>query len=430
MVTLTRHKLKASSELMVPPAQATGSRSRRRWLSYVGLALLVLILLLAALYVSAFLYVVSPVSAKVVDAVTGKPISGINACLEVDGKGLRGRDVLRSEMSRTNDSGQFFFRSSVHVMGLLRKREGYWIRVLDPNEGIGSRCGADIGQSELDKTEQWPVYLGPDANGRPKYFPVALWRGDPDRSAFHWSAIRRAMGFPLGQRIALIPILQNVNDCKQIHDPSLSEDCRQLNTYAAALSLRENQDSESRARAATLCGEVDHAFFSAWCRGKLAEFATLQTARASRGDYFLTAGVPERRPDDLFPDVVAGVPRISSAMYDDGSRGTGRRAYSGTYLRQGDTPAYMDASIEEFPDLERARERLAALPGVFADQGPGTDSEVQFAPGQKIKRHRGAQYSGAFWLSNNRVIFIRFNQPFAKEDEFIATYLASFPSSL
>jgi hypothetical protein len=33
-------------------------------------------------------------------------------------------------------------------------------------------------------------------------------------------------------------------------------------------------------------------------------------------------------------------------------------------------------------------------------------------------------------LSNNRVIFIRFNQPFAKEDEFIATYLASFPSSL
>ena len=102
----------------------------------------------------------------------------------------------------------------------------------------------------------------------------------------------------------------------------------------------------------------------------------------------------------------------------------------GTYLRQGDTPAYMDASIEEFPDLERARERLGELPGRFADQAPGTDREVQFAPGQKIERHRGAQYSGAFWLSNNRVIFIRFNQPFAKEDEFIATYLASFPSSL
>ena len=70
-----------------------------------------------------------------------------------------------------------------------------------------------------------------------------------------------------------------------------------------------------------------------------------------------------------------------------------------TYLRQGDTPAYMDASIEEFPDLERARERLAALPGGFADQAPGTDSEVLFAPGQKIERHRGTQYSGAFWLS-------------------------------
>ena len=428
MVTLTRHKLKASSEVMFPPAEATRSMSRR--LSYVGLTLLVLLLLLAALFAIAFIHVVSPISAKVVDAITAKPVSEINVCLQVDGKGLGGREVLRSEMSPTNDSGKFFFRSSVHLMRSPRKWGGYWIRVLDPNEGIGSRCGADIGQSELDKTEQWPVYLGPDANGRSKYFPVALWRGDPDPSAFHWGAMHRALGFPLGKRIALIPILQNVNDCKQIHDSSLSEDCRQLNTYAAALSLRENQDAESRARAATLCGEVDHAFFSAWCRGKLAEFAMLQTARQARGDYFLTAGVPERRPDDLFPPVVAGVPRISSSMYDDGSRGTGRRAYSCTYLRQGDTPAYMDASIEEFPDLERARERLAALPGGFADQAPGTDSEVLFAPGQKIERHRGTQYSGAFWLSNNRVIFIRFNQPFAKEDEFIATYLASFPSSL
>jgi hypothetical protein len=415
---------------MFPPAEATRSVSRRRSLSYVGLALLVLALLVAAFYASAFVHLVPPISAKVVDAITGKPVPGINVCLQVDGKGLGGREVLRSEMSRTNDAGKLFFRSSVHVMRLLRKWDGYWIRVLDPNEGIGSRCGADIGQSELNKTEQWPVYLGPDANGRPKYFPVALWRGDPDPSAFHWGAMRRAMGFPLGQRIALIPILQNVNDCKLIHDPPLSEDCRQLNTYAAALSLRENQDAESRARAATLCGEVDHAFFSAWCRGNLAEFAMLQTARQSRGDYFLTAGVPERRPDDLFPAVVVGVPRISSSMYDDGSRGTGRRAYTCTYLRQGDTPAYVDASIEEFPDLERARERLGELPGGFLDQAPGTDSEVQFAPGQKIERHRGAQYSGAFWLSNNRVVFIRFNQPFAKEDEFIATYLVSFPSSL
>jgi hypothetical protein len=415
---------------MFPPAERTPSVNRPRWLSYVALALLVLVLAGAAFYASAFLHLVLPISAQVVDAITGKPVPGINVCLQVDGKGPRGREVLRSEMSRTDHAGKFVFRSSVQVLRVLRKWDGYWIRVLDPSQGMGSRCGADIGQSELNKTEQWPVYLGPDADGRPRYFPVALWRGDPDPSAFHWGAMRRALGFPLGQRIALIPILQNVNDCQQIHERSLAEDCRQLNTYAAALSLRENQDRESRARAATLCQDVDHAFFSAWCKGKLAEFAILQTARQSRGDYFLTAGVPERRPDDLFPAFVVGVPRISSLMYDDGSRGTGRRAYSGTYLRQGDAPADVDASIEEFPDLERARQRLGELPGRFADQAPGADREVQFAPGQKIERHRGAQDSGAFWLSNNRVIFIRFNQPFAKEDEFIATYLASFPSSL
>ncbi len=53
----------------------------------------------------------------------------------------------------------------------------------------------------------------------------------------------------------------------------------------------------------------------------------------------LTAAVPVRRPEDLFPAIVAGVPRTEASMYDNGKLGTGRRAYSCAYTRQGDAPA-------------------------------------------------------------------------------------------
>ena len=115
-------------------------------------------------------------------------------------------------------------------------------------------------------------------------------------------------------------------------------------------------------------------------------------------------------------------------MNDDGSLGTGRRSYSATYSHGNETS--IGAQIEEFPNAQWAKERLDKLPGGFSDHAPGTVKEEEIGPGQKIERHRGSKYSGAFWVSGNRVILITFYQPFAREEEFVSTFLARFPSSL
>ena len=91
---------------MFPAAQASRPDKTRRWPNYVGLALLVLTLLVAALYGYAFVYIAPPISAKIVDAVTPKRIPGINVYLQVDTAGLGNPKVVRTEMVKTDDFWQ------------------------------------------------------------------------------------------------------------------------------------------------------------------------------------------------------------------------------------------------------------------------------------------------------------------------------------
>lgn len=392
-------------------------------------ALLVLIALGGAIYCFLFLRVVPPISAKVVDALTGEVVSGVNVCLDVSVTAW-GRQVLRQEPSTSNASGRAFFWPSIHDLPILQPWQGYGIQVTDPQTEFSPACAPTLGWNFTDRNP-WPLYLGETENGRPKYFPVRLVKdGDAEMRFSDWLAMRRTLGFPLNLRIRLIPVLKNIEDCKRIEDPSLAEDCRQLNTYAAAMSLRENQDGESQRRAHELCQEVDQLRLSTECQGRLSGFAMLREAKHFRGDYSRASDVPGRRIEDLFPDKVAGVPRTSASMYDDGSLGTGRRAYSAGYSQQGNAPVQISTQIEEFPNAHWAEGRLDELPGGFADHAPGTVKEEEIRPGQKIERHRGRKYSGAFWISENRVILITFYQPFAKEEEFIAPFLAHFPSTL
>ncbi len=250
---------------MSPLPKPSVPNKPRRWLKYVGLLLVVPIFLIGALFVFSCVRTVPPISAKVVDAITGKPVPGMSVCLQVENMNLGGLEALRADMSRTSDSGRFFFWPSVHARLLLSWR-GYWTRVTDPKAQIIPACGGYAGWMDLG-AKGWPINLGPDADGRQRYFPVALLLGQPDPYFRGWGAIHRAMGFPVGSRIALIPVLQNVSDCKKISDPSLAEDCRQLNTYAAAMFLRTKDDPGSWALAETLCDEVDHSYYSAMCKG-------------------------------------------------------------------------------------------------------------------------------------------------------------------
>ncbi len=248
---------------MAAPLQVPGRTKPRRWLKYLGVSVIVFALIIvAAMFTLGFVRIAPPVAAQVVDAVTGKPVPGMNICLQAQDLG---RSLLESKTTTTGGSGRLFFTPSVHTE-FLRSLRGYWIRVTDPAVPVGAACGADINFSELNNGE-WPSSLAPDGNGRSKYFPVALLRGDADPYMSYWGAMHRSMDFPIDLRIVLIPFLQNPEDCKQIADPPLAQDCRQLNVYAAAMSLRTNLNLESRTRAEALCSELPHPTISGTCEG-------------------------------------------------------------------------------------------------------------------------------------------------------------------
>jgi hypothetical protein len=223
---------------MFPVAEPPRSDKTGRWPKYAGLALLALGILFAGLYAYIFVHIVPPISAKVIDAVTAKPITGINVCLQVDTEGLGHPKVVRSEMARTDDSGRFFFWPTVHDMHLLQDWQGFSIRLTDPRNDFAVPCGADLGPG---LSEVHPGQVVNRSTGTKSYFPVVLVEYTDATLNNLWSATRRPMGFPLKMQISLIPMLRKLDDCYQIQDSSLAENCRQLNTEATAYRI-ERQD--------------------------------------------------------------------------------------------------------------------------------------------------------------------------------------------
>jgi IPT/TIG domain len=265
---------------MLLSAKESGADTRKLRLWHVGSALLVAAFL-GGLYACNIVRVSPPFIAVAEDAITHKAVPGMNVCLHIESIG---REVLSTKMSRTGVLGILFLPPSIQAGPPLLGFDRFWVRVTDPDAGMVSPCGSDIGPNQT-RANGWPIQLGADAHGRTRYFPVALLRGVPDPYFLHWGAMHRSMGFPVGSRIALIPVLQSPSDCKQIQDPSLAEDCRQLNTFAAAMSLRKRDDKESWARAEALCDEVDHSTYSATCKGVFRRVTMSRQMRQQNPNY-------------------------------------------------------------------------------------------------------------------------------------------------
>jgi hypothetical protein len=144
----------------------------------------------------------------------------------------------RGKKCRSSGSGKFFFSPSVYDRGLLWTLEGYSIRVTDPESDLAVPCGSVLGPGLNEVHSGQQVNIGDTA----KYFLVVLVKqGDSVRNRLVWSSTQRPMGFPLSIRIALIPVLPNVDECKQIEDPRLDDDCRQLNTEAKAIEVGQRE---------------------------------------------------------------------------------------------------------------------------------------------------------------------------------------------
>jgi hypothetical protein len=204
------------------------------------------------------------ISGTVVDAVTGNPVPRMDVCLLVtyDRSSFSHRptiEVLRSETTRTDESGRFFFERWDTQRDLFDSWDGYGIAVTDPAAQWKDVCGKEIyllgagtlsGHPDVFQTETYFQDLSDSAaKSPPPYFPVAMVEdlNDPHplpyglRVSFgHFpdGTLVRKIGNPSKLKIALVPLLRDANECQLAQDPDSVNLCRQMNQSLIADALR------------------------------------------------------------------------------------------------------------------------------------------------------------------------------------------------
>lgn len=255
---------------LLPPKR----RSKLEWWPYLVLVLLVFFLLwqFAPGRVFAFLEWLPPfrvgtpwISGTVVDAVTGKPVPGMDVCLlvtyaPVNFDHRRSSEVMRSAVTRTDVSGRFFFERRDDDVGWFDHWEGYGIAVTDPAAQWKDACGKGIylleasypsgGHSDIFRIEADFQSLSDSAAKSPlPYFPAALVKDPDDPHPLPYSravsighfpdgTLVRKIGDPTKLKIALVPLLRDENECRLAEDSNFAELCRQMNQSPTAHDLR------------------------------------------------------------------------------------------------------------------------------------------------------------------------------------------------
>ncbi len=253
---------------LLPPIR----RSKLEWWPYLVLVLVVFFLLwkLAPGRVFVFLEWLSPfrvgtpwISGTVVDALTGKPVPGMDVCLlvtyaPVNFDHRRGSEVRRSAVTRTDVSGRFFFERQDDQIDFFDKWEGYGITVTDPAAQWKDVCGKEVyllgagilnGHADVFQTERIFQYNSDTATSTPPYFPVAMVKDPNDPHPLPYG-LRVSFGhFPDGTlvrkivnpnklKIALVPLLRDESECRLAEDSDFAELCRQMNRSPTADDLR------------------------------------------------------------------------------------------------------------------------------------------------------------------------------------------------
>ncbi len=352
---------------MSPTVKNVTRLLEKKWLRYFLFVWGGIFLLALSLYLYAFVRIVPPISATVVDAVTERPIAGMSACLEVKLKQLNGA-VLRTEVRQTNAKGRIFFWPSIHNLFLLQEWDGYSIRVTDPQTDFAPPCGEDLGP-RLNESRP-----GMGDRGEPSwtgYFPVAMVQTDlaPETGPTAEST-RRPFRWPIGMHIPLIPVMTKIEMCSQVRDAGLVKSCQELNANVAA-----------------------------------------------------------RRFRDPSPPRIAGLMRVASTASDNDWEHGGPHRFLAAYSQSvtGISPVLLLTEVYADPESARRtyQSRTSSIPGNL----PESAAEKDVVAGQKIRRRHGAQ-DESFWISDNRLVLVTFAEPPGADEAFLAECLSYFPSSL
>jgi len=198
------------------------------------------------------------ISGTVVNAVTGRPVAGMDVCLLVthippNFDHRPGIEVMRSETTQTDASGRFFFARWDSQRDLLEHWDGYGIAVTDPAARWREQCGREVyllGNADIFEREtSLQSHADSAAKSAPPYFPVAMVNdlNDPHPEPYgtyvsfgHFSdgTLVRKIGDPGKLKIALVPLLSDGKDCRLAENPDFVELCREMNESPTADDLR------------------------------------------------------------------------------------------------------------------------------------------------------------------------------------------------
>ncbi|MGB6192690.1 MAG: hypothetical protein WBF42_09505 [Terracidiphilus sp.] len=378
--------------------------------------------------------VIPPVMGRVVDAVSGKPIRDIRVTMELS----RSERALESPHTELQDGDRSGMSGWVFLKGAVRQREflfpkfgSYWLTV---NEG------AQISDQQDESAAASQVMYDPMFNQRPRlnwvddavgdkrYFPltVTAQREGCDRL---WRATCAYKPFWWGISLPLIPVLDDIDDCKKIGNSLLRENCRQLNTYRAAFVHAGTYEEVQKGKA--LCAEVDHGALSAACLQQLEVYV----ANPDSYQRPFKPQVNEPVPDGMFPDSIAGLPVMNNRAcrpqhlflgFVDcaASYGSGLKTDVVVYITRWPDGSNKPTARNHLGSQRPEATEVRAGANVLRFRG---HISVQSANGKRIE-HENNDVSYV-WYSGNTLVEVLFFDPIPEQDKFLSYYLGRFPGT-
>jgi hypothetical protein len=342
------------------------ARARRRWPKWIGLTLLGLVCAVGALYALLFVRIVPPRSVRVVDAITGKPLPGMNVCLQVFSNSFT-RQALLSDLQTTNSSGRALFFPSVINLLLLQRFDGYSMQVTDPTSAFVHTCGADVGFKSGPTMTEGADKFGDARRDGSEHFPVELVKPEALPKNIGWYPFMQGTDFQTSMSVKLVPVLPNPEGCKRIADLPLLEACTRLNTMAQNTLLQ-----------------------------------------------------------GLVPMYFGGMQRSAFQIFDGSPSQS--RIFKALYEARSVPPQYLAVTIEQLPRGQNSTEHLNDVTSGIPGYDPNTVIDDEVVPGQKVKRFVSTQTTQAFWGSQNLVILITCLTPSRNDRMLIGAWLTLHPA--
>jgi hypothetical protein len=364
---------------------------------------------------------VPPILVRVVDAVSGQAIEGIAVTQRVT---IARSDTPSQQLSvtkTTGGGGYVLFRPYLYSWPVFAT-EGYTINVNEKS------MAATPWRKEVD--------LGPYQTN--KYLPMMLESHCPNCELL-WRAPSpaaenlRSLWFVT---VPLIPALERPDRCSSIANPTVSKQCKELNTYRSAfLHFDSIQDVENNK---AICRQLEDPAVKT-CLGDLAAFVAGAVSNdSSPYEHRHMPMLPTLPLSEVFPFDRIGDREVISRRTWGNNAVTGHIGYSAVYARGGRLSTEVHVSVDDFPTEEAARQDLSTLTSGFGYRSTNTVSE-EIRSGNRIRVYRIPHFKNrfgesggetTFWRSANKIVTINIFLPVPKDEEFVSKFLAVYPSSL